>query len=251
MAIPISIRAYARHRGCSQGGPQCDQSRADYEGFEWQHRSGQADAEWAANTRGHARKRARKKQDPNDEELLPVANEAIDHVRDLLGKNSDSVTLLEARVAKTIADAHQSRLKALRMEGLLIDREAAERFVFACIDSCATPSSPGQLGPRRSWPTRWVWTRPNCTRHWSDMSTICAPNSPRSSPMTSGEGLQDFPVWCGLGARRLRPSRAHGIGVGGCVSHPSVDVGGAGSLAHGSRALHERDHGCALQPSPC
>ena len=91
-----------------------------------------ADAQWDANTNRPSNRGNRKAGGKgDDEELLPVPNAAIEQVRQTLGTNGDSVTLLEARVAKTIADAHQSHLKAMRMEGALIERLAAERFVFA------------------------------------------------------------------------------------------------------------------------
>ena len=128
-----SNRAYARHRGCDEKSVRnaIKAGRITKE-FDGTIDPAKADAQWEANTNrpsNRGNRKARKKGD--DDELLPVPNAAIEQVRQTLGTNSDSVTLLEARVAKTIADAHQSHLKAMRMDGALIDRLAAERFVFA------------------------------------------------------------------------------------------------------------------------
>ena len=128
-----SIRAYARHRGCDEKSVR----NAIKAGRITKESDGtidpdKADAQWEANTNRPSNRGNRKvRRKGDDEELLPVPNAAIEQVRQTVGTNGDSVTLLEARVAKTIADAHQSHLKAMRMDGALIDRIAAERFVFA------------------------------------------------------------------------------------------------------------------------
>ena len=119
-----SIRAYGRHRGCDEKSVR----NAIKVGRITKESDGtidpdKADAQWEANTNrpsNRGNQKAHRKGD--DEELLPVPNAAIDQVRQTVGTNGDSVTLLEARVAKTIADAHQSHLKAMRMDGALIDR---------------------------------------------------------------------------------------------------------------------------------
>ena len=132
MSERFTIRAYARHRGCNESSVRKAITAGRItKGPDGKIDPAKADAEWAANTGAKRGSRGRA-TDQEDKELLPVSNVAIHQVRGLLGKNGDSsgVTLLEARVAKTIADAHQSHLKAQRMEGKLTDREMAERFVF-------------------------------------------------------------------------------------------------------------------------
>jgi len=127
----VSLRAYARHRGCSLAAVQ----RAIRDGRITPEAEGtidpaKADAQWSANTgaaRGRKSKRVTK--------VKAVPNAAVNAVRETLRESGEPVTaggmtLMQARTASEVIKAQTARIKLQRLKTELVNRARAVAHVF-------------------------------------------------------------------------------------------------------------------------
>ena len=128
MSGALSIRAYARHRGCNESSVRkaikAGRISKDPDGRIDQ---AQADAQWTSNTVPSTGAELGKRR-------VAVSPEALSEVQKAVGRKStghDAVTLVDARLAKLIHEAEQARLKTEQMRSQLLEREQVERQMFA------------------------------------------------------------------------------------------------------------------------
>lgn len=139
MSQTLSMRAYARHRGVSEGAVR----KAVTTGRITANADGsidvqQADEQWQRNTDAAQQRGAQRTTQ------RPVPNEAIQSVRETLGEAggvaganpglsssaSGGTTLLQARTANEVLKAQTSKVRLARLKGELVDRAEAVAHVY-------------------------------------------------------------------------------------------------------------------------
>ena len=128
MSQNMSMRAYARYRGISEGAVR----KAINSGRITANADGSIDVdrandEWRRNTDASQQRG----------EQRPVPNEAIASVREALGDSSGAqspaaggTTLLQARTANEVLKAQTNKVRLARLKGDLVDRSQAVAHVY-------------------------------------------------------------------------------------------------------------------------
>lgn len=140
--MDASIRAYARHRGCSHVAVVKAMKAGRIKKYpKGKINFAEADAAWEANM-NPAKKPQKKPEKPEEkpkkekkekkEKLKPVLKTVIQDVEDVLQKPKDSkeITYIEARTANEILKVQSAKIKLKQLKDELIDKTKAVSQVF-------------------------------------------------------------------------------------------------------------------------
>jgi hypothetical protein len=123
----LSIRAYGRHRGVSEGAVRkaikAGRIRTEADGT---IDPAKADRDWNSNTDTN--------QQRSSPQVKAVPDAAVDAVRDTLRENgtptSGGTTFMQARTANEVLKAQTNRVRLQKLKGELIDRVKVMAHVF-------------------------------------------------------------------------------------------------------------------------